>query len=68
MIDNAIERFSYIMDEKTIQIEYDSNNRYELNADRLRTSQVIINLLSNAFNMSKIMARLRLRYQTKLIN
>lgn len=49
LIDNAIERFSYIMDEKTIEIQYDACQRYELTADRLRISQVIINLLSNAF-------------------
>ena len=49
LIDDAIERFSYIMNEKTVKVEYNPSKRYELNADRLRIGQVIMNILSNAF-------------------
>ncbi len=49
LISNAIERFSYVMDEKTINVDYDENRILSIHADRLRMSQVIINILGNAF-------------------
>ncbi len=49
LIDNALERLGFMTDEKTVHIDYDIDKQYTLTADRLRTSQIIINLLSNAF-------------------
>ena len=49
LIDNAIERFSFITEKKNVFIDYNPGDRFELNADRLRINQVIINLLGNAF-------------------
>ncbi|QUI24326.1 GHKL domain-containing protein [Vallitalea pronyensis] len=49
LIDNALERLHFMTDNKTVRIDYDTHRQYVLTADRLRTSQIIINLLSNAF-------------------
>lgn len=49
LIDNALERLGFMTDEKKVHIDYDIDKQYTLTADRLRTSQIIINLLSNAF-------------------
>ncbi len=46
---SAVERFSYITNEKNIQVEYQPHGPCELTADRLRINQVIVNLLGNAF-------------------
>lgn len=48
-IEDAIERFNHINEEKDVHIEYNKAKRFEVNADRLRISQVIINIVSNAF-------------------
>lgn len=49
LISDTIERFSYIVEDKEVQIDYNAGEVYVLEADRLRISQVMINILSNAF-------------------
>ena len=49
LFSDAIERFSYVMKEKKVNIEYDEARWYEIYADRIRINQVIVNILSNAF-------------------
>lgn len=49
LVKNAIERFSHISNEKSIHIDFCSDETYIINGDRIRLGQVVINLISNVF-------------------
>jgi signal transduction histidine kinase len=49
LIENALERFIYISQEKSIDVKFNRINHCIIYGDRLRLGQVIINLMSNAF-------------------
>lgn len=49
LIEDALERFEHLYENKQLHIVYEEEKRYEIYGDRLRTGQVIINLLGNAF-------------------
>lgn len=49
LIEDALERLEHLYENKKLHIEYDEETRHEIYADRLRSGQVIINLLGNAF-------------------
>ena len=49
LANDAIDRFSYIADKKSIELDYNINQPCIISGDRLRLGQVITNLMSNAF-------------------
>ncbi|WKY46683.1 HAMP domain-containing sensor histidine kinase [Eubacteriaceae bacterium ES3] len=49
LIQESIERFSYITENKKIKVDFEPLINIEVFADRIRLHQVIINLLNNAF-------------------
>ena len=49
LIESTVKRLRYLADDKEVHLEFQSNNRHELTADKLRIGQVINNLLGNAF-------------------